>query len=219
MTSFLKLIHFKTSRIQMQKINLAALGLISLILFSNNSYSAGQDRQRVLTLNLDAVVEIAKNQSPQAILAQHRFRASYWQHRSYTAEFLPSLNLRGTFPNFNRSIDPTSTPDGSVRFIERNVINTLARLSFDQNIGLTGGQVFVSSELERVDNLDQDDHSYRTTPINIGYRQSLSGYNASAGSGRLNRFVLKKLKGPTSALLKTWLYVQSISFLTLPWRR
>ena len=137
-----------------------------------------QGAQRTLNLTLEDVLEIAKDQSPQAILAQHRFRASYWQYRTYTAEFLPNLNLRGTLPDFNRSIASYTLPDGSDRFIERNIINSLASLSLNQNIGLTGGQIFMSSEIQRVDNLDLDSASYRTTPINIGFRQSLSGYNS-----------------------------------------
>jgi outer membrane protein TolC len=149
-----------------------------ILLLSSMPVANGQGRQRVITLTLDAVVEIAKDQSPQAILAQHRFRASYWQHRTYRADFLPSLNLRGTLPNFNRSITTYTLPDGTEQFIERNSITNLASLTLNQNIGWTGGQIFMSSELERVDNLDQEEHSYRTTPINIGFSQSLSGYNA-----------------------------------------
>jgi outer membrane protein TolC len=159
----------------MQKNKLIVLALMAIIMSLSLSSLCGQ--QRVMNLTLEDVVEIAKDQSPQSILAQHRFRASYWQHRTYRAEFLPSLNFTGTLPNFNRSIEPYTDPDGSQRFIERNVINSLARLALNQNVGLTGGQIFVSSELERIDNLDQDESSYRTTPINIGYRQSLSGYN------------------------------------------
>ncbi|MGF1585244.1 MAG: TolC family protein [Bacteroidales bacterium] len=159
----------------MQKNKLIVLALMTII--SSLSLPGLYGQQRVMNLTLEDVVEIAKDQSPQSILAQHRFRASYWQHRTYRAEFLPSLNFTGTLPNFNRSIEPYTDPDGSQRFIERNVINSLARLALNQNVGLTGGQIFVSSELERIDNLDQDESSYRTTPINIGYRQSLSGYN------------------------------------------
>jgi outer membrane protein TolC len=160
----------------MQKYKLIVLALMTIIMSLSLPGLYGQ--QRVMHLTLEDVVEIAKDQSPQSILAQHRFRASYWQHRTYRAEFLPSLNFTGTLPNFNRSIEPYTNPDGSQRFIERNVINSLARLALNQNVGLTGGQIFISSELERIDNLDQEESSYRTTPINIGYRQSLSGYNA-----------------------------------------
>jgi outer membrane protein len=162
----------------MQRFNFVVFGLIAFLSFFNLTNAKSQPRQHILTLSLDEVVDIARDQSPQAILAQHRFRASYWQHRSYRAEFLPGLNLRGTLPNFRRDIEPYTDPDGSQRFIERNVINSLARLSLNQNIGLTGGQIFMYSELERIDNLDQEEHSYRTIPVTVGFSQSLSGYNA-----------------------------------------
>ncbi len=162
----------------MQKFNMTIPGLLLLIISLTPGSLNGQNGQRTMRLSLEEVVEIAKYQSPQAILAQHRFRSSYWQHRTYRAEFLPGLNLRGTLPNFRRDIEPYTDPDGSQRFIERNVINSLARLSLNQNIGLTGGQVFLFSELERIDNLDFDEHSYRTIPLTIGFTQSLSGYNA-----------------------------------------
>ncbi len=162
----------------MQKFTLATLVFVMMLLLSNLPTVKGQNNQRVMNLSLDEVIEIARNQSPQAILAQHRFRSSYWQHRTYRAEFLPGLNLRGTLPDFNRSITSYTLEDGSDVFIERNIINSLASLELTQNIGLTGGQIFMSSELQRVDNLDIDSASYRTTPVNIGFRQSLSGYNA-----------------------------------------
>jgi hypothetical protein len=161
----------------MQKFKFAGFGLVLLLILSNLTNAEAQVT-RNLTLSLDEVVDLARDQSPQAILAQHRFRASYWQHRSYRAEFLPSLNLRGTLPNFRRDIEPYTLPDGTQRFIERNVINSLARLSLNQNVGFTGGQIFMSSELERIDNLDQEQHFYRTIPVTIGFNQSLSGYNA-----------------------------------------
>lgn len=162
----------------MHRFKLFIPGLLITIITLNLPAATGQSGRQVMNLTLDDVVQIARDQSPQAILAQHRFRASYWQHRTYRAEFLPNLNLRGTLPDFNRSITSYTLPDGTDRFIERNIINSLANLTLNQNIGLTGGQVFMTSELQRVDNLDIDSSSYRTTPVNIGFRQSLSGYNA-----------------------------------------
>ncbi len=162
----------------MPKFKLTIPGLIIVFISLTCTNLNGQSNQRVLNLSLQEVVEIARDQSPQAILSQHRFRASYWQHRTYTAEFLPSLNLRGTLPDFNRSIIPVDQPDGTVSFSERNNINSLARLSLNQSIGLTGGQIYMSSELQRIDELDENSSFYRTTPVNIGFRQSLSGYNA-----------------------------------------
>jgi len=169
-------------------------GLMTLFMSLSLSFSEAGGQQRVLHLTLDEVVEIARSQSPQAILAQHRFRASYWQHRTYQAEFLPNLRLTGTLPDFNRSIISYTLEDGTDRFIERNIINTLASLSLNQNIGLTGGQIFMSSELQRVDNLGIDSTSYRTTPVNIGFRQSLSGYNAYRWQRRIEPLRFEEAK-------------------------
>lgn len=137
-----------------------------------------QQGARKLTLSLDEVLRIARQQSPDAILAQHRFRGSYWQYRTYRAEFLPSLTLSATLPDFNRSISSITLPDGSDRFIERNTINSIANASLTQNVGLTGGQIFLNTELQRIDNLDRDSASYRTTPVSIGFRQPLNGFNS-----------------------------------------
>ncbi len=178
----------------MQKYKLAVIGLIIFMSLSNLPLAKGQNGQRIMNLNLEEVIEIARDQSPQSILAQHRFRASYWQNRSYRAEFLPSLNLSGTLPNFRRDIEPYTDPDGSQRFIERNVVNSLARLSLNQNIGLTGGQIFMYSELERIDNLDQGEFSYRTIPATIGFNQSLSGYNAYRWQRRIEPLRFEEAK-------------------------
>jgi outer membrane protein TolC len=140
--------------------------LIAFLMYVFSGLLAGaQQPARKLTLSLEDVLEIARDQSPDAILAKHRFRGSYWQYRTYRAEFLPGLVLNGTLPDFNRSISSITLPDGTDRFIERNTINSIASASLTQNIGLTGGQIFLNSDLQRIDNLDRDSASYRTTPI------------------------------------------------------
>ncbi len=151
--------------------------LLLLLLLVSAPVHASETATRTIRLSLEEVIEIAKEQSPDAILARHRYRGNYWQFRTYQAEFLPNLSLRGTLPDLNRSITPYTLPDGTERFIERNIINSLASLSLNQNIGLTGGQIFLSSELQRIDNLAMDSASYRTTPVNIGFRQPLFGFN------------------------------------------
>jgi outer membrane protein TolC len=45
---------------------------------------------------LNDVIRIAQEQSPDAILSKHRFRASYWQFRSFKASYLPGLSFSGS---------------------------------------------------------------------------------------------------------------------------
>ncbi|MBS4012925.1 MAG: TolC family protein [Bacteroidetes bacterium] len=132
---------------------------------------------RILTLN--DVLQIALDKSPDAQMARHRFRGSYWQYRSYRAGYLPHLRFDGTVPNLNRSISPITLPDGSDVFIRRSLATSSGSLSISQTIGLTGGQLFISSGLQRIDLIrdDKTEVSYLTTPINVGFRQPLFSYN------------------------------------------
>ena len=131
-------------------------------------------------LTLDDVIYIAKQQSPDALIAKHRFRRSYWQYRSYKASYLPSVSLSGTLPNINNSINEITLPDGSEEYINQNFTKYSLDMSVRQRIGLTGGQIFVTSGLKRNDNTigDNKNTAYNSTPINIGYSQPLFQYNS-----------------------------------------
>lgn len=127
---------------------------------------------------LDDVIRIAQEQSPDAILAKHRFRASYWQHRSFKASYLPALSFSGTIPDLNRSIDQITNDLGQEVFVERKSISNLARLSLSQNIGLTGGSVFINSNLQQISQIDVDESTrYLSTPVRIGFQQPIFAFN------------------------------------------
>jgi outer membrane protein len=131
-------------------------------------------------LTLDDVIYIAKQQSPDALIAKHRFRRSYWQFRSYKASYLPSVSLSGTLPNINNSINEITLPDGSEEYVNQNFTKYSLDMSVRQKIGLTGGQIFLTSGLKRNDNTIGDNKStaYNSTPVNIGYSQPLFQYNS-----------------------------------------
>ena len=65
------------------------------------SLSSGLRAQEVKRLTLDNVVSLAEEQSPNALIAKHRFRASYWQYRTFIAEYRPSLTLSGSTPDYS----------------------------------------------------------------------------------------------------------------------
>lgn len=132
----------------------------------------------VSTLTLEEVLEMAKDYSPQSILAKHQFRAAYWEHRTYKAEYLPSLTLNGTFPDFNRSLVRYQFEDGTYKYIEENSNTTSLGLALNQNIGLTGGRIFARSNLERTDFFGANEGmNYMSVPIQIGFNQPIFGFN------------------------------------------
>ncbi len=132
----------------------------------------------VNTFSLNEILEMAKETSPQAILAKHQFRAAYWEHRTFEAEFRPSLTLNGTFPELNRRIVRYQLEDGTYKYIEDNSATTAVGLSLNQNIGLTGGRIFAQSNLERTDLFaNNQGPSYMSIPIQVGFNQPIFGYN------------------------------------------
>ncbi len=130
-------------------------------------------------LTLDEVVAIAREQSPDAMMARHRYRGRYWQYRTFRAGYLPNLRFDATIPNLNRSISPITLPDGSDIFIRRSLATSSGNLSLNQTIGLTGGQLFVRSGLQRIDLIGDDETkvSFLATPVNIGFSQPIFAYN------------------------------------------
>ena len=80
---------FRRSIIQL--FSKCAKGSVVLI-FSAASLTA-QESPKKRTLTLEEVVQLAREQSLQAIQARHSFRASYFSQMEYKATFLPKLTL------------------------------------------------------------------------------------------------------------------------------
>lgn len=123
------------------------------------------------------VIRRARTSSPDALAARHTFRSAYWDYRSYKADYLPSLTLTSA-PNLNRAINQVTMGDGTVKFVEQNMLNTDLSLMLNQNISWTGGSLFLESSLQRVDLLNERSFSWMSVPVNIGYSQSLFGFNS-----------------------------------------
>jgi outer membrane protein TolC len=135
-----------------------------------------QAQDPVLVLSLNEAIDIARKQSPQALVARHSFRSQYWNYCYFKANYKPSLTFNST-PRFNHSINPITLPDGTSQYLQQNQLTTDANLSLTQNIAFTGGSLSLRTYIQRLDNLDNKAYSYQTNPLLIGYEQSLFGYN------------------------------------------
>jgi len=134
--------------------------------------------QKSREMSFEEVISTARKQSPMAITARHQFRANYWEYRTYKAGYLPTLSMSATIPDLNRSIERISVAEGEV-FRERNQISGSGSLRLSQNLPFTGGNIYMTSDLQRIDILNNDGGtSYLTNPVNIGFRQPINGYNS-----------------------------------------
>lgn len=134
-------------------------------------------QEHTMELSLDETVKLAKLQSPDAQTARHSFRSAYWNYKYYKANYLPALSLTSD-PNLNRAINKVTLEDGTVKFVEQNMLSTDLTLSLTQNILWTGGSLFIETAAQRMDLFSDHTTAWQTSPINIGYRQSLFGYNS-----------------------------------------
>ena len=149
-------------------------GLLLAVQFTVKS----QSEVEIKTLTLAEVIEVAHEQSLMALMSRHQFRSSYWAFRSYQASTRPGLTLEGTLPSLTMATESVIQPDGTEEFVDRSFMNTSLDLQLNQNIPLTGGRVFVSSQLQRNDNFGEEPPTnYLTYPVTIGIMQPINGYN------------------------------------------
>lgn len=134
----------------------------------------GNTRQ---TFTLAEAILQAQKASPEAQAARHTYRSAYWSYRSFRANYLPEVSLTSN-PYLNRQINRVTQPDGTEQFKAQNILNTDLSLTISQNVWFTGGNLFLQSSVNRMDELSGRTTSYNTQPFSIGYSQSFFGYNS-----------------------------------------
>ncbi|MCK5339242.1 MAG: TolC family protein, partial [Bacteroidales bacterium] len=141
--------------------------------------SANAQEDKINYLSLTDVIYIAHQQSPDALIAKHLFKASYWKYRSFKADYLPALMLDGTLPEYNRGIDAVRQEDGSYEFKPVDQGSADAGLSLSQRIGPTGGKISLNSRLEYFNNISGTPKSqpFSAQIINVRYDQPIFQYN------------------------------------------
>jgi len=134
--------------------------------------------QETMRLTLDEVIKLASEQSPNAYMAKHRFRASYWQYRTFVAEYRPTLSLTGNLPDYSTAYSRVWNSNAQQwEYASTNVLQTSGNLSLAQNIGLTGGSISLFSDLTYEKNFENDAEKYITSPLNIRLTQPIFRYN------------------------------------------
>ena len=176
----------------MKRIKIIFL-LVSLLIFTG---VFAQSRQDTVYLTLENALELARSQSADALNAKHRFRANYWRYRSFKADYLPSLTFDATLPDFRQYYETIVVTGEPNQYQYSTYMGNNIGLSLNQKVGLTGGTVFLRSELGRDDNKVYDSLliNYRSTPIVIGYRQPIFQFNEYRWDRKLEPLKYEKAK-------------------------
>jgi outer membrane protein len=154
---------------------LSAIG----IFFFSFQRSTAQELKR---LTFDEVIKLSEEQSPNALIAKHRFRASYWQYRTFVAQYRPSLVLTGTTPQYSTAYERVwNSATNTWDYVSSNTLTNLGSLALSQNIGLTGGSIYLNSSLTLFNDFETGaaiPRNYISTPLSVGINQPIFRYNS-----------------------------------------
>ena len=169
--------------------------LFLIVLFSGFGLKVFAQQENY-SLSLVEVVNLASQNSLDAFRYKNMYLSSYWEFRYYKADKLPSLTLNTTpldFNHYRKSEYNIQTKEDE--FVLRDYLNTDMSMQLNQKIGLTGGSLFLSSELGMVKNFSGDQNTlYHSNPVSIGYSQSLNGYNALRWLSKIEPLKYEKAK-------------------------
>lgn len=166
-------------------------GLFIILTSPVFSQSSAND---TLKLSITSAIEIARNQSPDVLVAKHSFRSSYWNYCYYKANYKPILTFAST-PYYNNQINIITMEDGRSKYLRQEQLRTDGNLSITQNIPWTGGSLSVNTGLQRLDILGDDKtHTYKSTPATVTYQQSIFGYNSLKWDKRIEPLRFEEAK-------------------------
>ncbi len=133
-------------------------------------------------MTLDRAIALAQERSLTARSAADNLDASRWRAREFNARYLPQLSLSGQTPSFFRRIDQVTQPDGTVRFVGRTQTQSSLSLQLQQQLPLTGGELYFSSNLMNSSN--NDSRFWSSSPVVVGLRQNLFRINTFGWDAR-----------------------------------
>lgn len=137
-------------------------------------------------LSLQEAIAEAQRQSPTAQIARLDYEEATWEYAAFRAQYMPAFSLTGSVPGLERSINEITQDDGSVRYVPQSRLSSTARLQVQQVLPWTGGQVFVSSRLGRLDLYGDTEFSqWNAAPVVVGLDQPLFAFNPYKWQRRL----------------------------------
>ncbi len=135
-----------------------------------------QEKEQRLTI--EEAMEIGRVKSIASMETRNNMLKAYWRFRNYKTDRLPSLSFSGTLPSLNKQLNSYQQEDGSYKFVPNNYLSEYMSLTIRQIIPFTGGEIYLESNLERMDQLGTDGMgSFLAVPFTVTLSQPLFAYN------------------------------------------
>lgn len=183
----------KLSILSLRLLNLRSLVNVTLIGIFISISIQYTTAQTTLNLSIEDVVALSKDQvsdelkkritlsiqAPDAQIIQTQLSNNYWQYRSFLANYKPQITLNTRLPSFSRTIDAVTQPNGTLEFLPFSNMRNSVSVSLSQVIPQTGGSIFATTGLQRVDIFQDAGNtvSYLNNPIQLGFNQPIFAFN------------------------------------------
>lgn len=147
------------------------------VLLTVFSFCAVQAQNISSKLSLEQAIRIAQEQSLRKKSIDALFQSSRWEFKSANASRFTNISLAGNIPGLNRRINAITQPDGTVLFIPQSTAISTISLQLSQPIMPIGGNIWVSSELSRLDLFSSNTAYWSSSPLVIGLNIPLAAFN------------------------------------------
>jgi outer membrane protein TolC len=134
-------------------------------------------------VTLQEAITMAQQRSHVAAAARSTLDAVRARDRAFDAGLLPQLSLRGDLPVYSRAINSFADSVGNLHFVPYRRNDMSMTLDVAQQLPFVGGELFLSSGLNRVD-ISGTSRNWSSTPILIGLRQNLFRPNVARWNAR-----------------------------------
>jgi outer membrane protein TolC len=130
-----------------------------------------------VSLTLQECIRLAQVNGPLGAMARSRYARDVSSYRSFSAKLYPQLSLEGDVPGYSRSITSVVLADGSTIFTPQSQASASLSLGLTQKLPFTGGQLSLSSGVNRIDLLETKTQYYRSQPLTLTLSQPLFRIN------------------------------------------
>jgi outer membrane protein TolC len=151
---------------------------------------------QTIKLTLAESIELAIDSSLQAFRVENEYQSAYWAYRTFKAGRLPSLSLQTTPLQYRRDFTQRYDSYENIDiYRQQQSLYSFGNLSISQNLDLTGGTLFIDSELGYMHNFGENTYTqFSSVPLRIGYSQALFGFNSFKWDKKIEPLKYEKAK-------------------------
>jgi len=157
--------------------NTTRTGFLTILLILTLAAGTSLAQQDTVTLALDTSIRTALQGGPSLAIARELFTSQRESYDSFRSLLYPQLSLQGQVPGFYRSISSVVQPDGTTKFYPQSQASSTVNLALSQQIPFTGGELQISTGLNRIDLLETNSVLYRSSPLSVTFRQPIFQLN------------------------------------------